>query len=146
VTGTDSLFYTIGYGGRHPAEFVRLLQENGVRTVVDVRLRPDRASMGAYVKAKTADKGIQKLLGDAHIEYVSLVELGNPWIGTDDWPERYQRLIEVASDLLLDRLLLLGVEALPFCLLCAEKSVHECHREIIASCLEKRGWLATHIL
>lgn len=65
--------FTIGYGGRSREEFLDILQKNGVRTVVDVRLRPDRASIGIWVKVKTADKGIEKTLFDAGIEYRSLI-------------------------------------------------------------------------
>ena len=32
--------FTVGYGGRKPAEFVALLKAKGVAAVVNVRLRP----------------------------------------------------------------------------------------------------------
>ncbi|WP_165251745.1 DUF488 domain-containing protein [Paludisphaera soli] len=135
--------FTIGYGGRPPEEFVGLLKAHGVVTVADVRLRPDRASMGAYTKAKTADKGIEKLLADAGIGYRSLPELGNVFLDMDDWTAVYGELIETAGDLLTRRLVTLPR---PFCLLCAEKRVAECHRGPIAAYLAARGgWRIEHI-
>jgi hypothetical protein len=70
-------FFTIGYGGRIPDEFASLLSLHGVRSVADVRIHPDRASMGAYVRARTADKGIERLLSERGIAYRSILELGN---------------------------------------------------------------------
>src|SRR4051812_3909085 len=81
--------FTIGYGGRKPDEFVKRLADAGVKTVVDVRLRPDRASMGSCALAKDADKGIVGLLAKHGIGYLSLPELGNPFLVYDDWPTRY---------------------------------------------------------
>ena len=69
-------FFTIGYGNRTPAEFINALQAHGVKTVVDVRIRPDRARLGCYVMAKTPDKGIQKVLTAAGIAYAAFPELG----------------------------------------------------------------------
>jgi uncharacterized protein (DUF488 family) len=127
-------FYTIGYGGRPPAEFVRLLTEAGVRTVADVRLRPDRSSMGCYKSTGKPTTGIEKLLADAGIGYASLPELGNLFLGFDDALARYAAFFERSADLLVGRLLTLPQ---PFCLLCAEKKVEECHRKAIADYLER---------
>jgi uncharacterized protein (DUF488 family) len=136
-------FFTIGYGGRAPDEFAKLLVAHRVRAVADVRIHPDRASMGAYVRARTADKGIEKLLSDRGIAYRSILELGNLFRDLDDWRPSYRALFERAGDLLIGRL-----EDLPepFCLMCAEKRVADCHRQIIAEFLvATRGWSVEHL-
>jgi len=134
--------YTIGYGGRAPTELTKALVARGIRAVVDVRLRPDRSSMGIYAKAKDPAKGIQGLLTKAGIQYFSIVELGNIFMEMEDWAERYQRLIERAGDLLTERLWQVPV---PFCLMCAEKDVSNCHRSLIAAHLVSRGHEVEHI-
>lgn len=134
--------YTIGYGGRTSDEFLDLLKENGVTAVVDVRLRPDRSSMGAYRLARKETEGIQRLLNDAGIQYYSFVELGNLFLDFEDWQAKYQKLINESGDLLGERLL--ALEA-PFCLLCAEKSPSRCHRSIIAEYLVGKGYAVEHI-
>ena len=136
-------FYTIGYGGRVPAEFASLLHEHGIRSVADVRIHPERASMGVYVKARMADKGIERLLAEQGIAYRSILELGNLFRDFDDWRPSYRALFERAGDLLVGRLDELPE---PFCLLCAEKRVADCHRLVIADFLvATRGWSVEHI-
>jgi uncharacterized protein (DUF488 family) len=136
-------FFTIGYGGRDPKEFLEILLAKGIKTVVDVRLRPDRARLGTWVKAKTSDKGIEKFLAGAGIGYVSLIELGNIFLGCDDWEVRYKKLLDQSGDLLVERLA--GIPQ-PFSLLCAEKRVADCHRRLIAEYLvEKKGVEVGHI-
>ncbi len=92
-------FYTVGYGGRNPKDFLDLLKQSGIGSIVDIRLRPDRASMGSYVKAKSADKGIQKLLAESGIKYYSFIEMGNIFLDYEDWHERYRLLVERTGDL-----------------------------------------------
>jgi uncharacterized protein (DUF488 family) len=135
-------FFTIGYGGRKPEDFVALLRKAGARTVVDVRLRPDRASMGFYAKAKRRDKGIEGLLNAAGIGYRSLPELGNVFLDSEDWPGLYEELIQKAGALLTRRL---PEVAEPFCLMCAEKRVAECHRRMIADFLVAQGHEVEHL-
>ena len=45
-------FYSIGYGGRDPQGFLGVLQNHGIKVVVDVRLLPNRAYSGSYKQAK----------------------------------------------------------------------------------------------
>jgi uncharacterized protein (DUF488 family) len=136
-------FFTIGYGGRAPDEFAGLLKLHGIRSVADVRIHPDRASMGAYVKARTSDKGIEKLLAGQGIAYHSILELGNLFRDLDDWRAPYRALFERAGELLVGRL---GDLPEPFCLMCAEKRVADCHRLVIADFLvATRGWSVEHI-
>ncbi|MBI3300487.1 MAG: DUF488 domain-containing protein [Deltaproteobacteria bacterium] len=134
--------YTIGYGGRRPQDFLALLRQHSVRTVVDVRLRPERASLGVYAQTKSSEKGIQGLLLKEGIEYVSLVELGNLFMGDAQWRERYRRLMAQAGDILVERLSHISG---PFCLLCAEQRAAECHRQVIAEYLMQQGWEVEHI-
>jgi uncharacterized protein (DUF488 family) len=134
--------FTIGYGGRTPDDLIQRLTAAGVRTVADVRLRPDRASMGVYAKAKTPDKGIERLFASVGIGYRSLPELGNVFLDYEDWRERYAAFIQCAGHLLISRLD--GLET-PVCLLCAERRVADCHRLQIAEFLAARGLAIEHL-
>ena len=125
-----------------PDDLITRLTAAGVRTVADVRLRPDRASMGVYVKAKTPDKGIERLFTAAGIGYRSLPELGNVFLEYEDWRERYAAFVQCAGHLLVTRLD--GLEP-PLCLLCAERRVAECHRLMVAEFLAARGAEVEHL-
>ena len=140
---TGAAAFTIGYGGRKPDDFTKLLTGAGVKVLVDVRLRPDKASMGSYAKSKEADRGIAGLLAKSGVAYVSLPELGNLFLDYDDWTTRYERFLALAGPVLFDRL-----EAIdgPVCLMCAEKRLCDCHRRHLAAHLEKtKDWSFTHI-
>jgi uncharacterized protein (DUF488 family) len=134
--------YTIGYGGRRPQEFIAILKEHGVITLADVRLLPERTRFGSYKKAKESSKGVERLLSDAGIKYVWLRELGNIYMDSDDWSEKYRLLLEAEGDRRTERLLNLQF---PVCLLCAEKDPERCHRSIIAEHLAGRGFEIEHL-
>ena len=89
--------FTIGYGGRKPDEFASLLVLHGVRSIADVRIRPDRASLSTYVRGGTADKGIERLLAERGIAYHSILELGNLFRDLDDWRPQYGALVQAPA-------------------------------------------------
>ena len=64
-----------GRGEQAVDDLTALLRERGVTTVPAVPLRTDRATLGAYAKARTPDKGIEKLMRDAGLGCVSPVSL-----------------------------------------------------------------------
>lgn len=136
-------FFTIGYGGRNPEDFLALLVTHGVRTVADVRLRPDRASMGAYTRARSNEKGIERLLNQRGVAYHHILELGNLFLDVEDWRPHYRELLDRSGELLVARLDFLPA---PMCLLCAERRADDCHRKVIADHLvTTRGWTVHHI-
>ena len=144
IKETKRKFYTIGYGGRNPQEFTSLLQQKGIKTIVDTRLRPQRAAMGSYVKAKSLEKGINKLLNNAGIEYVWLEKLGNVFM--DDKENGRQRYAEYVNQQGHSWISLLQqIQKTPFCLMCAEKKVKDCHRQQIANYLTRHGWEVEHL-
>ena len=139
-----NILYTIGYGGRRPGEFLDLLAQNGIKAIVDVRLEPNRSSMGCYRLAKTSDKGIQRLLASRDIAYYSFRQLGNEFRHNDDWPERYRAKLAELGDKVIDPLLSPDIPQ-PFCLMCCEKKAAICHRRLIAAYLEGVGYEVKHI-
>ncbi len=159
--------FTVGYGGRVPDNLVALLKAHGIATIADVRLHPQKAMMGAYVKAKTPDKGIGRRLANGYslspgqpvvrrvhirrvtrvlgggIRYEWLGELGNPFMQDEDWADRYRELIATSGEERTARLLELKG---PVCLLCSEKRPEDCRRRIVAEWLAEWGWKVTHLV
>jgi uncharacterized protein (DUF488 family) len=135
--------YTIGYGGRTAQDFFSALTECNIATIVDVRLHPNHAFMGTFVKAKTRERGIERLLAEEGIIYSGDSELfGNPFIDVADWREPYQRYVEQNGPEMIS--FLKQIEQ-PFALMCAERKVSDCHREYIADYLIGEGWEIEHI-
>jgi len=134
--------YTIGYGGWAAQNFLDTLTAHRITTIVDVRLQPTRAYMGTWVKAKTPDKGIERLLASEHINYAWIPELGNLYKDEKNWRELYAQHIRQQGDQLIKSLLEIPQ---PFAIMCAERRVTDCHREYIAQYLEGMGWAVTHL-
>ena len=134
-------FYTVGYGGRKPDEFVSLLASKGIETIVDVRLKP-RGFRGCYTKAGDPSKGIEGMLARANIKYLWIEALGNPFNDLGSWSQAYQDHLDQIGDGLME---MLGNVTAPFCLMCGEKRVANCHRKLIADRMVKAGAQVEHI-
>jgi uncharacterized protein (DUF488 family) len=143
--GRPRTVFTAGYGNRSPDAVLDLLAAAGVRRVVDVRLRPDKARLAAFALASAASdpaKGIRALLARRGIEHVSLLELGNLFLDLDDWQTPYRALVERAGPILFERLLAIPGD---FALFCAEVDPAACHRGILAEHLARTGRRIVHL-
>jgi uncharacterized protein (DUF488 family) len=124
--------YTVGYEGRSLSEFVRLLRDNGITRLVDVRERPVSRKRG--FSALPLFDALRKV----GIAYESDRTLGNPVEIRSLWKDgdlregrtRYRRLIRNGRRGRVE--LLLAVARFDrVCILCFESDPEACHRSVI---------------
>ena len=139
------LFYTIGYGGRHPQEsFLATLSQHHIAMICDVRAEPRRAYRGIYTFNPEKGSGpLPRLLAQAGIAYRWFPELGNP-DRQDPQLRAFQQLMASDGQRRLQPLQEC-IEATCVCLLCAEQDAQRCHRHIITEYLLASGYTVQHL-
>lgn len=130
--------FTIGYEGLHINDFVSLLSEHGIETVVDIRELPLSRKPGFSKKA------LANVLGLSGLEYVHVVELGCPKPVRDgyrqdgDW-KRYTtgflNHLKSQRDAIAELASL--VQSSTCALLCYEANFNFCHRSMVADAVNK---------
>jgi len=133
-------FFTIGYTGRKTEEILAVLNERGVRTLVDVR----QNAVSMY-RPELSKSNLAKLLDRNGICYVHMPQLGVPRdirakaieTGTRDviWAWYDANVITAFLNL---HFFMNGFEH-PVALMCTEIDPHECHRHRLALALESMG-------
>lgn len=136
--------HTIGYGGRHPQDFVTLLTQANIGLVCDVRAEPRRAYRGIYTFNPEKGSGpLPRLLAQVGIAYDWFPELGNP-DRQDPEIRAFQQLMIQEAESRLQRLRA-RVQGMRACLLCAEQDAQRCHRRIITAYLTAYGYSVQHL-
>ena len=136
--------HTIGYGGRHPQDFVTLLAQANIGLVCDVRAEPRRAYRGIYTFNPEKGSGpLPRLLAQVGIAYDWFPELGNP-DRQDPEIRAFQQLMIQEAESRLQRLRAC-VQVMRACLLCAEQDAQRCHRRIITAYLTAYGYGVQHL-
>jgi uncharacterized protein (DUF488 family) len=136
--------HTIGYGGRHPQDFVTLLAQANIGLVCDVRAEPRRAYRGIYTFNPEKGSGpLPRLLAQVGIAYDWFPELGNP-DRQDPEIRAFQQLMIQEAESRLQRLRAC-VQVMRACLLCAEQDAQRCHRRIITAYLTAYGYSVQHL-
>jgi uncharacterized protein (DUF488 family) len=136
--------HTIGYGGRHPQDFVTLLTQANIGLVCDVRAEPRRAYRGIYTFNPEKGSGpLPRLLAQVGIAYDWFPELGNPDRQDPEIRAFQQLMIQEAESRLQH--LRACVQVMRACLLCAEQDAQRCHRRIITAYLTAYGYSVQHL-
>jgi uncharacterized protein (DUF488 family) len=143
--------WTIGHSTRKIDHFISLLEENGIRLVVDVRRLPGSKRYPQFNKEALADS-----LGQHGIRYEHFADLGGrrkpkhtsrniawrnasfrgyaDYMETEEFRKGIERLIDLTS------------AAEPTAMMCAEAVWWRCHRALISDYLKARGIEVMNIL
>jgi uncharacterized protein (DUF488 family) len=131
-------FYTIGYEGLSLQQFVQIIKEHNIKTVVDIRISP-------WSRDPTFSKSsLQVSLPMNDLKYEHLKEWGNPkrfW-GKPDAKLLYQQFILPTLQENLEKVKSFDG---PVALMCMEKDPRNCHRTIVANELTKCGYIGKSI-
>ena len=127
---------SLGYEGRTAEELVAELQSESVTVLVDVRLTPLSRKPGLSKRRLAA------LLADSGIRYVHLGALGNPKdnregfrAGDPDSRSRFRRLLDERNAVQALDDISEFLDSDTVALLCFEREVGTCHRELVAQAL-----------
>lgn len=134
--------YTIGYEGTDIDRLIATLKAVGVTLLADVR------AVAASRKKGFSKNGLREKLAGEGIEYVHLVELGDPKPGRDaaragkigEFRQIYSAHLETAGSIAALKVLQDISVTNSVCLLCFERNPSDCHRTIVASRLKTRGF------
>jgi uncharacterized protein (DUF488 family) len=132
----------VGYEGRDVDEFIRLLRQDGVTMLIDVRLTPISRKRGF---SKTV---LSAALADAGIVYEHMRELGNPkWnrAGFAGSPAELgaarglyvQRLDHDEAHGCLDRIAGAAQRSM-VAIMCFEADERRCHRDLVLEAVRER--------
>ena len=145
------IFYTIGYEGLDPKQFITHLAYHGVNVVADIRKLPVSRKKGF---SKTA---LKETLDDKQIDYLNFQQLGAPKALRDElyrsrdygrFFKKYQENISDKDDH-LKSILSLVEGGKKVALLCFERDPKKCHRKVVAEEIQKldgNGLTVKHII
>jgi len=126
--------YSVGYSGRTLDELVTILEDSGLKTLVDVRSFPSS-------RKTDFDKNVLEAeLPKRGIEYLHLPGLGGyrdqpyrKYTDTEEFEKHLEKLEEAARE-----------KQTAF--MCLERDPADCHRRHISHALKQRGWTVRHLV
>jgi uncharacterized protein (DUF488 family) len=141
--------YTIGFTQKSAQEFFKLLSDNGVQRLIDIRIHP-QGQLSGFARQEDLPYFLHELAGQCQYRYLPVLaptgEMMKEYRKDGDWV-RYAARFEALMD---ERNIPAGLERSVFetatgCLLCSEASPEHCHRRLVAERLA-RYWRDLEII
>jgi uncharacterized protein (DUF488 family) len=143
--------WTIGHSTRTIDNFISLLQENGIKLVVDVRMFPGSKRYPQFNRELLAASLSKHRIGYQHFPELGGRRKTKPDSHNTAWRNAsfrgyadYMETTEFAKG--IERLLDLARDSGPAAIMCAEAVWWRCHRSLISDYLKVRGIEVIHIL
>ena len=131
--------FTIGFTKKSAEEFFTLLENSGVKRLIDVRLN-NSSQLAGFSKGRDLSYLLNKILG---IDYIHIVELAptreildaykKKQITWFEYEKEFLTLLEQRKPQLVEEIDNLD----QICLLCSEEFSHQCHRRLVAEYIQK---------
>jgi uncharacterized protein (DUF488 family) len=136
----DMKIYTVGYGNRHPKDFFKLLEDNNINILLDVRRKNTKAWCSFY-----SITGVEMECDDRGITYLHVSNLANNCESLKEYDEWLTTTSE--GECALARLIryLTANKLQNIAIMCSEIKAENCHRKIITDFLAERGYDIQHI-
>lgn len=134
--------YTIGFTKKSAEEFFSLLRENGIRTLLDIRLN-NTNQLAGFTKQQDLEYFTESLLGIPYVhdprfapEAKTITAYRNGKGSYADFREEFLHTMEERKILEVIRNEYSGNLDCS-CLLCSEKDPDSCHRKIVAELMKE---------
>ncbi|MDI6723115.1 MAG: DUF488 domain-containing protein [Methanobacterium sp.] len=132
------IIYTIGFTRKTAEEFFKILEDNKIEQIVDVRLN-NTSQLAAFTKKRDLEFFLKKIAGIDYYHFEFLAPTKELRKKVKDWDAYSKEYLE----LLEKRKVLEKLDKNFFkkrtCFLCSEPSAEDCHRGILADYL-KHNW------
>jgi uncharacterized protein (DUF488 family) len=132
--------YTVGFTKKSAEQFFNLLDENGVKRLIDIRVHP-QGQLSGFAKQEDLVYFLDRLIGCEYLHLPVLApteEIMTDYRKDHKW-DRYVGRFEALMD---ERNVPNSLDKstfteMPSCLLCSEATPERCHRRLVAERLTK---------
>lgn len=143
----SKIIYTIGYASKELGDFVQLVKDRGISTIVDVRSVPYSKRHPDFNKESLGTKCAKRDVRYIYLGHLLGARQTDSELISSDGKVDFEKLARSANVTQgIDQIKHLNDTVAPICLLCSEKDPYKCHRSILLGrILNEHGYDVLHM-